>query len=69
MIITIWKDFEGGLAHINTPVGDFKRGEVIECPFEIGEWLIHNKFAQVIRNWRWLGEKKAPILVPDRVIE
>lgn len=68
MIITIWQGGDGGPSRVSTPFGDFKRGEVVKCSFEIGEWLIYNGLAQVARNWRVSGEKKAPIPIPSRVI-
>lgn len=53
---------------IETPFGNFVPGEVVEAPVEIAEWLIHTERASAARNWRWPGEKKAPVPVPERFL-
>jgi len=53
---------------ILTPFGDLLVGEIVEAPYEIAEYLIHNQLAQVARNWRQPGEKVAPTPIPTRVL-
>ncbi len=70
MIIIIGADY-GPLYQrcYSTPFGEFVHGEVVEAPYQIAEWLIHNRLASAARNWRWLGEKTAPRPVAIRAID
>lgn len=51
-----------------TPFGEFKDDEVIEAPVAVAEWLLHSGIATVARNWRWPGERKAPVPIPTRKV-
>ena len=69
MIIIIGADF-GPLYKrcYSTPFGEFAHGEVVEAPDVVAERLIHSQLASVARNWRWPGEKAAPVPVATRII-
>ncbi len=70
MIITIGANW-GPLyqRRYSTPFGEFAHGEVVEAPYQVAEWLIHSRLASVARNWRWPGERRAPVPVATRIID